>query len=163
MSKAVSRAFREVINRTSAPEAPLTLLEISHADLATPVRVVNDNQDITSNGETFTALAFRPVFPDDFEKQIPRAQLSVDNVGKGPDGNSLAGWLEASGGGEGATVRMMQVLRSDPDTIEWEVTLDLTNVRVSLLEIIGDMGYTDILNRQGVQLTYRPDIAPGIF
>jgi hypothetical protein len=96
--------------------------------------------------------------PDDREGQMPRAELMIDNVGK-----DLVEPLEASNGGEGATVRIMEVLRSDPDTIEWEATLDLKSVRFVQMEVTGALGYEDILNRPAVLLAYRPDVAPGLF
>lgn len=153
-----SRTFKETINSTGAKEAPLVLLEISHPDLATPARVVNDNQNLVSNGNTFIAVGFRVVMPDDLDSGEPRSTIAIDNVGR-----DLTSWIEASGGGKGATVRMMQVLRSAPNTIEWEVTLDLTNVRQNMIEVSGKLGFDDILNLSGIALTYRPDVAPGLY
>lgn len=158
MAKPYTRRFKEVIHSTGAKEAPLLLLEINHVDLTTPIRVVNDNQDLVHNGNTFTAMAFRATLPDDLEQGNPRATLAVDNVGR-----ELTQWLELSGGGRGATVRMVQVLRSVPNTVEWDVTLDLADVQVNLLEVSGSLGFEDILNLPGIPLTYRPDVAPGIF
>lgn len=158
MPKAYSAAFRRNINATSAQESPLILLEISHPSLGAPIRVVNDAQNLNSNGQTFVALAFDIVLPDDAEGQLPSARLRLDNAGK-----DLVEPLEASGGAEGATVRVMQVLRSDPDTIEWETQLDLRGVEMSNLDVNADIGYEDILNRPAIALTYRPDVAPGLF
>jgi len=158
MAKGYSSTLKEQLNSTSATETPLLLLEIDHPDLAAPVRVVNDNQDLVHLGNTFTAMAFRATLPDDREEGMPRARLAIDNVGK-----ELVAWLEASGGGQGATVRMMQVLRSAPDTIEWEVTMDLSNLSMTALEVSGVLSFDDLLNRPGVTLTYRPETAPGLF
>ncbi len=138
-------------------EAPVTLLEITHADLAQPVRVCDDNQNIVSNGNTFIALAFRCSLPDDFDSN-PRARVSLDNVGR-----ELVSWLEVSGGGRGAKVRIMQVMRSVPNTIEWETTCDLRNVQVTNPEVSGDLGYEDLLSRPAVPLVFRPETAPGLF
>ncbi|MEK6592601.1 MAG: DUF1833 family protein [Pseudomonadota bacterium] len=158
MPRNYSVPFKETIHRTGAPEAPLLLLEINHVDLATPIRVVNDNLDLVSNGNTYTAMAFRALMPDDLDQSQPRAALAIDNVGK-----ELTTWLESSGGGEGATVTMRQVLRSAPNTIEWEATLNLSEVQTNLLEVTGTLSFDDTLNLPAVPLTYRPDVAPGIF
>lgn len=158
MPRNYSAGFKEVLNDTGATEVPLLLLEITHADLASPIRVVNDNQNLTSNGNLFVAIAFRATLPDDLDEGMPRAQLAVDNVGK-----DLVAWLEASNGGQGAQVRMMQVLRSAPNTIEWEMTLDLNNISMDMLEVRGTLTFEDILNQPAVPLTYRPDVAPGLF
>lgn len=158
MAKDYSRSLLEKMNATSADEVPLLLLEITHLDLSQPIRVVNDNQNLESNGDLFVAMAFRAALPDDMENQMPRAQLAVDNIGR-----ELTDWLDQSGGGEGAQVRMMQVLRSAPDVIEWEVTLDLSNVRMNMLEVTGELGFEDLLNKPGIPMTYRPDTAPGLY
>ena len=158
MAKSHSAAYQRTINATSAEESPLILLEIDHSTFEQPIRVVNDNQDLISNGNTFVAMAFRCTLPDDREGQMPSARISLDNVGA-----ELVAPLENSNGGEGATVRIMEVLRSNPDVIEWEGTLDLKNVELSNMEVSGELGYEEILNRPAVLLTYRPDIAPGLF
>lgn len=213
-----SRRYREKTNSTGADEAPLLLLEISHPNLATPARVVNDNDDFpygaaslwkasiayalnaiaipseynghyykctvagtsgatepawpTTSGGTvvdgtvtwqeagaqFKAVGFRATLPDDLEKSLPSAQLAIDNIGR-----ELTQWIESSAGGRGATVRMMTVLRSDPDTIEWETTLDLNNVGMTTQEVTGTLGYEDFLNKTGVPYVYDPTTAPGLF
>lgn len=152
-----SATARRKINATSG-EAPLLLVEISHPDLASPVRVVQDNQDITHLGNLFVAFAFGVDIPDDQDKQTPRGRVWMDNVGR-----ELVQWLEISNGGEGAEVRFIQVWRDDPDTIEWEATLQLSNVDMDMHRVNGDLGYEDLLNKPGVVLRYDPQTAPGLF
>lgn len=149
--------FVEKVSSTSG-EAPVYLLEITHAQLAVPIRVVNDNSDIVSNGDTYTAFAFRINLPDDVAGRLPRAQLTLDNLGR-----ELTSWLDASNGGKGAQVRIMQVMRDAPDVIEYEITLDLIGVSQNVAEVTGTLGYDDTLNLAGLPITYRPDVAPGIF
>jgi hypothetical protein len=139
-------------------EAPRVLLEITHPQLGAPIRVVNDTQDLVSNGNTFIAMAFRVSLPDDFAQQLPRARIAIDNIGR-----ELTQWLEASNGGAGAAVRMMQVMPDTPDVLECDYTLDLLNVRQNMIEVSGDLGYEDTLNRPGMVATYRPENTPGIF
>jgi len=158
MPKSVSNIYKETVNSTGAAEAPLIALEITHPDLVTPIRVVNDNQDLVHLTETFVAMAFRIDLPTDEDRGLPQARLAVDNVGR-----EMMQWLEASDGGAGAKVRIIQLLRSAPDTVEWEITMDLSNVKATMLEVTGRLGFEDLLNRPGVTLTYRPDTAPGLF
>lgn len=158
MPKNYSAAYMETVRRTSADEAPLILLDITHPGLTEPARVVNDTADVVSFGNTYTALAFDIALPDDPEEGLPRAMLAIDNVGR-----VLTQWIESSNGGRGAKVRIMQILRSNPNVIEWEVTLDLSNVRLDAQRITGTLSYEDLLNRPAVMLWYRPETAPGIF
>jgi len=156
--KTYSQTYQRTINAVSAAQSPLLALEITHEDLAQPIRVVNDVEDLVSNGETFVAMAFRAELPSDLEEGQARARLVVDNVGK-----EMVGWLEASNGGRGARCRIMQLLRSDPDTIEWEISMDLSNLVVSPLTVSGTLSFEDLLNRPGIPMLYRPEAAPGLF
>lgn len=149
--------FKERTGSTSGEE-PVYLLEITHPDLAVPVRIARDNQDVVSGGVTFTAMAFEIQLPDDVDKQLPRAPIQIDNVGR-----ELVQWLEASNGGQGAQVRVMQVMRDTPDVIEYDITMDLLNVHQNAAFVTGELGYEDVLNRAGMIAMYRPDNTPGMF
>ena len=153
-----SAAARENLLATSADEPFLVLLEITHADLAVPVRVVNDTQAMTSNGIEFIGCPFTVTLPDDVAGQMPQAQLEVDNIGR-----DLTQWLEFSRGGQGARCRIIQVMRSDPDTIEFDMTLDLTNMKITNETVSGSLGFENMLNRTGTIPTFTPQNAPGLW
>lgn len=157
MPKQYTTNFVDKTASTSGEE-PVYLLEITHPQLAVPVRVVRDTQNIVSNGNTFIALAFEISLPDDVQGKQPRAPLRIDNVGR-----ELTQWLEASQGGRGAQVRVMQVMRDDPNTLEYDVTLDLLNVRQNGAFVTGELGYENTLDLPALAATYRPDNTPGIF
>lgn len=158
MARAYSAEYKSTLASTAAPEAPITLLEIDHADLTQPVRVVNDTQNVTCNGVEYIACAFRCVLPDDFENQLPKATLAVDNVGK-----ELMYWVESSGGGIGATARFIQIMRSRPNQIEWEITMNLSNVKATTAEVSADLGYDNIFSRPAISMRYDKFTSPGIF
>lgn len=158
MARAYSAAYKSTLGRTSAAEAPLILLTINHAALGSPVYIVNDTQDVTSNGHLHIACPFRCDLPDDFEGQMPRARLAVDNVSR-----DLMYWIETSGGGQGSTVTFAQIMRSRPDTVEWSITMNLYNVTANFQEVSAELGFDNLFGRPAVRLTYRPDTAPGIF
>lgn len=158
MAREYSNAYKRAANATGAAEMSRILLEIDHPDLAQPIRVVNDTDDLVHLGDTFVAFGFDAVMPNDSQGQLAKARLVMDNVGE-----DLTEWIDASRGGKGSTVRFIEVLRSDPDTIEWEVTMDLTNVEVTWSQVSGEVGFENLLNRPAVLVTYRPDTAPGLF
>lgn len=153
----LSSTYKEALNDIGG-QSPLLLLEITHPDLAAPVRIVNDNQDLVSNGNTFLACAFRAALPDDISQGQPRATLAIDNVG-----SVLTQWIESSGGGEGAQVRMMQALRSDPDTLEIDITLGITDIKMNAVEVTGTLSYDDLLNMPGIAMQFRPENTPGLY
>jgi len=158
MPKVVSTTLRDRIMRTAAPEAPVVLLEISHPQLAQTVRVINDTLDLTHNGNVYTAIPFRVLWPDDQEEQAPRATLAIDNVGK-----ELVQWIEASSGGVGAVVTMKKVLRSNPDFVELQVEMDLQAIEMNVSEVQATLGFKNLFQKPLVRLTYRPETHPGMF
>ena len=158
MAKDYSANFKSTLAEVNAPEAPLILLEINHQALTQPVRVVNDTVDVTSNGNLYVGFPFRCVLPDDFESQIPKARLSIVNVGR-----ELMYWIETTSGGQGSTCTFKQILRSNPDLIEWEITMNLYNVNVTMQEISAELGFENLFSKPAVSRQYRPDNSSGLF
>ncbi len=158
MSRVKSARFRQAAQAVSAAELPLVLLEISHALLAEPMRLVNDVQDVVSNGQNYVATSFNFVWPDDMDKQTPRAQLSIANTR-----GDVGAFFERTHGGRGALLTVLQIMRSMPDFVEDRLVLDLKNVQVTTQTVSGQLGYDDVLNRPGTPATYRPESAPGLF
>ena len=158
MARNYSAQYKGTLAEVSPEEAPLVLLEINHPALTAPVRVVNDMQDLTSNGNLYIACPFRFVPPDDFENQLPKAKLAVDNVGR-----DLMYWIETTSGGQGSTVTAKYVMRSRPDTVELSITMNLYNVQTTMKEVMADMGFDNLFAKPAVGLQYRPNTAPGIF
>jgi hypothetical protein len=158
MPKEFSAAYKSTLAEVNAPEAPLILLEIDHAELDEPVRVVNDTQDLTSNGNLYVGFPFRCVLPDDFENQLPKARLSIDNVSR-----DLMYWIETTGGGQGSTATFKQVLRSNPDLVEWQIQMSLFNVNVTMQEISAELGFENLFGKPAVSFRYNPTNSPGLF
>lgn len=157
MAKPYTAHYKDRVSSVSG-DAPLDLLVITHPQLLVPLRIVNDTQDLVSGGNTFVALAFRSSLPDDIERQLPRAKLAVDNVGR-----EMVQWLDASKGGRGSQVRVMQVMRDTPDVIEFDMTMDMLNVRQTPLEITAELGFQNTLSVAAMPFVYRPDNTPGLF
>lgn len=143
---------------TSADEPMLELAEITHKDLAVPIRVVNDTIDIVVNGETFIACPFILSRPDDVDQQTPTAKIGVDNIGR-----ELTQWLESSNGGKGAKLRMMAVMRSSPDVVEFDMTMDLTGLSINNQTVDGNLGFQNTLMQPAVTKRYDPISSPGLF
>ena len=153
-----SSGARREISKVSGDNLPLTLLEIDHADLTSPVRVVNDRAGITFETNAYVAIAFGITLPSDLQSGLPRASLAIDNVGK-----ELVEWLESSNGGQGTTIRIVQILRSDPTTIEFDITMILSNISINATLVTGDLGFDDLMHIPAVALSYTPDVAPGLY
>ena len=92
-------------------------LEISHYLLPDPIRVVKNTQDVIIEGNNYQHLAFNLMLPNDEENEIGEFLLDIDNVGE-----ALTQWIEASRGGLGATVRIMEVM--NVANAGWEITYE---------------------------------------
>lgn len=158
MPKEYSAQYKSTLAEVSAEESPLILLEIDHPELTHPVRVVNDMTDVTSNGDIYIAFPFRCVLPDDFENQLPKARLSIDNVSR-----DLMFWIETTGGGQGSTATFKQIMRSNPNLIEWQIQMSLFNVTVNMQEISAELGFENLFGKPAVTFKYRPDNSPGLW
>lgn len=180
MAHTYSDAARRNLLATSADEPYLTLLEIRHPDLAEPVRLVNDVENITINNPdlgplVYIACPFRLVKPDDVDQQLPRATLEVDNIGR-----ELTQWLEASNGGKGARCRLMECLRSSNEDyaeayfaedytlgsnidIEFDMELDLAGLYVDNQVVGGELGFENTLHQAAVTKRFDPTTAPGLW
>lgn len=149
MSHQYSSAYHEVITALSPPEHPFILLKIEHA-LAEPLRLINDTQDLLSNGEKYIAVAFRTTWVDDVEGQLPKSTLQIDNTS-----NILSRLFEQTAGMRGMKVTMMEVLRSSPDFIERQIKLDVNTVSMNTEVVQLGLGFEDTLNKAGIPATYR--------
>jgi len=158
MPRLYSEEAKLNLNSVQAVEAVLFLLEIHHPNFETPIRLVNDVQDITVLGNLYLACPFEITLPDDNDGQVSKASLSVDNIGR-----ELTQWLEVNRGGQGATCRIMQVMRSNLSVIELDMTLDMSNVSADLMKVSATLEYLDIFNQKAVTLSYRPETQSGLF
>lgn len=151
-------AGKRVLLATSPKDPYLIALEITHPDLTVPIRVVGDTQDIVIEGNTFVACAFKLTKPDDIDQQLPHAALSIDNVGR-----ELTQWLEYSRGGKGALCRIIEVLRSDPGTVEQDITLNMSDMSITPFEVSASLGMQKSLSQPAVAMRYDPATSIGIF
>ena len=140
---------------------PIYALEISHPDIPDNIRVVNDTQEVTIEGNTYVALAFRPRLPQEKEGEIRQAGIEVDNVGR-----RMVEWVEASNGGRGATMRIMELVVNAARVAEivWEVpNLDVGAARMTnevLSVLLVDEGSSQA---PAVKLRHDPVESPGLF
>lgn len=150
--------FNKATNAVNAQESPIIAVQIDHPDLEVPIRIVNDKSDITINSDVYTACGLNITLPDQPQSGLPSGQLALDNVNK-----DLMFWLEESNGARGATATFLIVRRSDPDTIESQMTLFFQSITATQQTVQGDLTLDDIFNRSGMPFIYRPSTAPGLF
>jgi hypothetical protein len=139
-------------------EVLLTILELDCVDLASPIRAVNNREDIIHLGNTYLGgLPFFVKKPPNVPNEMPRAELSICNVDRViVDAiRSIATPL---------TVTITQILASSLDTIEdGPYTLILRDVNYNYGIVAGSLEVDDILNEPYPADNYDPIVTPGLF
>ena len=150
--------YQRAIREAAPADRVVTALEIRHPAVAQPVRVVNDTVNHRIEGSEYIALRFDARLVDDIAGQAPQAELSIDNIGR-----DLTQWIEAAGGGIGATVRVMLVLAVPNPPVEWELTLDVAGITVDQERVTARLGFDPLLGAAAVRVRHDPQTSPGLF
>lgn len=151
--------FLKEITKLEGGEFPLITLEINHNDLDEPIRVVNDNEDLTSNGDLYQAFNFRMSILSKPDAGAPTASLSFDNVG-----NIATDWISLSNGARGSTATFGMVLRSNPDVYEVpQITTNISGITITKDEISATLSLKDIVNQRANPIQYNIQTALGLF
>lgn len=157
MSRTVSAGAKAALFAQQTDAVFLVLLEISHSELSSPIRVVNNMTDVTSGGNVFLASAFDVNLPDDTSDKPPQVSLSICNVDRSIT-QALADITTPP------TVKMWVVLASSPSTLEvGPLEFTLLSVEYDVLTIRGTLGYEPILNEPFPADSFTPEYFPGLF
>lgn len=155
----VSLAAMQAMFAPETEQVFLACLTISHPDMATPIRVVNDKQDLVRSAGTFIGYPFDAPLPNSQDDQLPQVQIRIDNVDP-----TILNQLRALDRDDDITVTLEIVMASSPDTVEagpFDFTLKDTSFDVA--SITGTLAYEDILNEVFPKDTFTPTNAPGLF
>jgi hypothetical protein len=157
VSRTVSAAARQAVNAQNTDEVFLLLLSLDHDELAEPVRVVNNTENITSRGNLFVAYPFEVNLPDEDPDQLARVQLRIDNVDR-----VIIDSLRAIT--DPVTVSLEVIMASSPDTVEaGPFSMSLVSASYDTLLVTGDLVFEDVLNEPFPGGTYIPSDYPGLF
>lgn len=154
----VSSSTRRALQKVSDNAGVLALLKIDHPSLSAPVRIVSDTRDITTLGDTFLALPFSIGLPSDKAREMPRAKLQMDNVGR-----ELTAELERLPPGAALMATIIIVHRSTPGVIDYQFTAPLSGIRVDMNSVSASMGPDDLMRRPATLLRFDPTTSPGVF
>ena len=156
--RSLSSTAKGAIFAANTTEVALAILEIEHSDIST-IRVVNNTEDVTSNGDVYTAFPFYIELPDDDEEQLARVTLQIDNVDR-----TIVTAVRSMSNSEQATVTLSIILASDPDTVEaGPFEFKLKNVNYDAFSVYGELAYEDILNERFPKDSMTPQTCTGMF
>lgn len=157
MSRNVSQAAREAAYAQQTSEVYLDLLTIEEPSMSTPIRLVNDLVNITSNGEEYTACAFGVVRPANDGVSLPSMQLQIDNVSL-----ELIDIIREMVAPVYVTAEL--VLASSPDVVEIPaITMQLREINVDEFTITGTILESDWLNSKWPKDTYNMSNYRGLY
>ena len=154
----LSAATTTALHRVTDQFGMVELLTISGGGLPAPLYLVNDTREMVSAGNTHLPLPFALTLPKDSPREVPRAQLRIDNVGR-----ELTADLEALPPGAELLATVAVVHRKTPDVLEYSFTAPLSGVRVDALSVSASLGPTDLMRRPAVDIRFDPITAPGLF
>jgi hypothetical protein len=154
----VSPETAAALQRVNDGAGVLALLSIVHPSLSGPVRIVNDTRSVESNGVVFAALPFRFTLPNDRSKEVPRARLQMDNVGR-----EITAELGRLPPGAALQATVQVIYRATPNKIDYEFTSPLSGIKADLMTVTATMGPDDIMRRPAVLLRFDPVTSPALF
>lgn len=158
MSRSLSSNALQALFAQETGEALLFLVEMDHADWGSPVRIVNNNVDVVSNSDTYTAFPFEVTMPtEDQEQPQPKTKLNVCNV----DRQIIALFRALA---TAPTVELSIVLGSTPDAIEYgPAEFKITDYSYDAQTITATMSYEDVLSEPIPADTFCPADYAGLF
>lgn len=136
----------------------LELLEINHSSFASPVRVVNDTRNWTIGGNEYIGLPFRVKLPSQANKENPRAQLQIDNIGR-----EITSLLEGLPIGASMLATIRVVSRSTPTVNDYEFVSPLSSISVTPTTVTASIGPDELMRGAAVRVRYDPQTASGLF
>lgn len=153
--RTLSNAAIAAMNAPQSGEVWLVLLTISNPSIET-IRVVNNNEDIVSRGNTYLAFPFEIELPGQDPDSPSSARLRIDNVDK-----RIVEAVRSISTPPIITIEV--VLASQPDTVEIGYTdLTLRAVEYDVNSVRGELTFESIFS-EPVTLTMTPNRFPGLF
>jgi len=142
----------------STSEVWLIALKIDHVDLASPIYLVHNNQDLTLGGQAHTAYPFSVSLPSDDVDAPPTAKLIVDNISR-----TLIDEIR-SVTGESPTFELSVYLASDTATPQiGPVTLDSRSADYDTETISINLKVEDLGVEPYPYKSFTPEKFPGLF
>ena len=150
----------------TAPETDevlLNLLEIKY-DGQTILRVVDNTEEIISNGNTFVPCAFNVLLPDQSSDGNKSCRLQIDNTDISIYRAIKSAVIQSRNEKKEITCTAVVIMASEPNNyIEGPLNFILRNINADVNAITGEMYDSYMHDRKFTNLTYNPNDFPGLF
>ena len=160
MARALSTVLTTMASAQETQEVLLALVTIAHPSIiGGPLRFVQDMQDLTSNGNVYTAFPFQVKLPDDDDDGIATVKLSIDNVDR-----SIMVALRSLAPTSPPTCQVDLCLASTPNVIEVSFpNLTLRNLTADAFTIEGELRMDEEDLSTFPQDSFTPQNFPALF
>lgn len=140
----------------SESSLPLVLLTIEHDDLPDPILVVNNKENITSNGDEYIGYPFEIFPPDSNDSAPPTAKLKIDNVSR-----EIGQAIRQISTPPLVTIKIIRP--ETPDIVEMQFPgMRLKNIDYDALTVEGTLEFEDLTREPFPAQTFSPANYRGI-
>jgi len=158
--RTTSTLFKAMAHAQETGEVLLALIIITHESIVDgPLRLVQDLQPLTSNGNVYTAFPLEVRLPADRDAGPAKVLLTIDNIDR-----SIAVALRSIPPSSPPTVTIDLVIASQPDTIELSMPdLTLRTISGDALQIEGELRMDEEDLTEFPEGSFTPQVTPGLF
>lgn len=157
MSNELSNALKAQLYANESTDPFLQLVTLNHESFSTPIYLVDNSEEIVSNGNTFLPFPMKIILPQDDSEVDKQVRISFDNVSRFlvDELRSITTPID---------VKIEMVLASNPDIVEVKLEeLQLRNISMTLQQIEGTLVLDDFLRTELTSEKYTPTNFPGLF
>ena len=159
----LSANAKKAMTAPETAEVLLNLLTICYDD--EPIlRVVDDKQEIVSNGETFIPCAFTVLLPDQTSYGNKTCRLQIDNADIAIYREIKKAALQSRNDKKDISCTVSVIMASEPDNyIQGPLRFILRNIKADVRSVTGELYDSYMHDRKFSALTYNPEDFPGMF
>lgn len=150
----------------TAPETAEVLLHILtiRYDGEVFLRVVDDNQEITSNGNKYIPCAFSVLLPDQSSDGNKTCRLQIDNTDIAIYREIKKAALKSRNENKNIECEVAVIMASEPNNyIEGPLSFILRDINADVKSVTGELYDSYMHDRKFTALTYNPEDFPGMF
>lgn len=154
---------KEAMTAAETEEVLLHLLEIKY-DGNPILRVVDNTEEINSNGNPYTPCSFTVLLPDQSSDGNKHCRLQIDNSDISIYRAIKSAVIQSRNEKKEITCTAAVIIASEPDNyIEGPLNFVLRNINADVNSISGEMYDSYMHDRKFTILTYNPNDFPGLF
>lgn len=159
MARSLPLTVVQALYAQQTSQVYLVLCEVTHSEF-TPVRVVNNTENITSNGDLYVPFPFSVILPPDQEDLQLSARLTIFDAER----EVIDNLRFVAGSRELMEVTLRVIEAANPDTVLQSVSgLQVRNVSYQIGRLELDISVEGFLNEGYPRDSFTPGNFPGIF